>query len=102
MLKGSCAKANAKPNKKNLKKTDFDSVIILDITNQLLKFSLNLFMLRGSASNTENSFPEESITTSPREGIRLVILNTKPPIVSYSSPFLFFVRSTPDLSLIHI
>ena len=67
MLKGSCAKASAKPNKENLKKTDFDSVIILDITNQLLKFSLNLFILRGSASNTENSLPEESVTTSPRE-----------------------------------
>ena len=33
MLKGSCAKANAKPNKKNLKKTDFESVVILAITN---------------------------------------------------------------------
>ena len=56
-------------------------------------------MLRGSASNTENSFPEESVTTSPREGIRLVILNTKPPIVSYSSPFLLFVKSTPAWDL---
>ena len=82
-------------NKKNLKETDFESVFILYITNQLLKLSLNLFILRGSASNTENSFPEESVTTSPREGIRLVILNTKPPIVSYSSPFLLFVKSTP-------
>ena len=99
MLNGSCVKANAKPNKKNPKKEDFESVIILDITNQLLKFSLNLFMLRGSASNTENSFPEESATTSPRDGIRLVILNTKPPIVSYSSPFLFFVKSTPVCNL---
>ena len=78
MLNGSCVKANAKPSKKNLKKTDFDSVIILEITDQLFKFSLNLFMLRGSASNTENSFPKVSVTPSPRAGMRFVILNTTP------------------------
>ncbi len=82
-------KASTEPNKMNLKKVDSERVVILDITNQLRKLSLNLFMLRGSASNTQNSFPDESVTTSPRAGIRLVMLNTKPPIVSYSSPFLF-------------